>query len=538
MTSTVKLALVSVSDKSGVLELVQGLLACGARIMSTGGTARLLQEAGLEVTEISQHTGLPEMLDGRVKTLHPKVHAGLLARRDLPEHMQTLAEQGIEHIDLVCVNLYPFRETVAREGVTLSDAIENIDIGGPAMLRSAAKNYQGVTVLTDPADYEDVLTGLRSDGGISLANRFRLAQKAFTHTARYDGAIANWLTSLAEGAEQQPEKSPQRNSWPAAWHAAFDRVDVLRYGENPHQSAAFYREAGKAAGNVFSSFRQLQGKELSYNNLVDADTAWSCVQSFGKQVACVIVKHANPCGVAVAESSTDAYNKAFKTDPVSAFGGIIAINVEVGGDLVEAMHKRQHFVEVIIAPSFSLKALELLQQKGNLRVLQAPPMAKASGGGVNLGEQLKQIGGGLLLQDADEHVIAQSDLQVVSNKQPTAEQISDLLFAWRVAKHVKSNAIVFCSHGMTLGIGAGQMSRVDSTRIASLKANNAGLALKGSCVASDAFFPFRDGVDVIATEGATAVIQPGGSVRDEEVIAAADEHGLAMLFTGVRHFRH
>ncbi|MDR0737116.1 MAG: bifunctional phosphoribosylaminoimidazolecarboxamide formyltransferase/IMP cyclohydrolase [Zoogloeaceae bacterium] len=525
-------ALLSVSDKSGVLEFAQGLAALGVKLLSTGGTARLLQDAGLAVTEIGDYTGFPEMLDGRVKTLHPKVHGGILARRDLPAHLATLKAHGIPPIDLVCVNLYPFRETVAKPDVTLFDAIENIDIGGPAMVRSAAKNYAGVAIVTDPADYASVLAEMNTgDGALTLASRFALARKAFTHTARYDGMIANWLTGEPEGVEAAPEKpAPVPARFPERLQLAFDRAEILRYGENPHQQAAFYRDPLPASGGI-AAYRQLQGKELSYNNIADSDAAWECVKTFAAP-ACVIVKHANPCGVAIAFGLAEAYEKAFKTDSTSAFGGIIAFNGEVDADVVEAMNARKHFVEVLIAPAFTDAAKALLSAKQNLRVLEVP----LDHGGHAL--EMKRIGGGLLAQTADNFNVKPEDLKVATRKAPTPAQIEDLLFAWRVAKFVKSNAIVFCGGGMTLGVGAGQMSRVDSTRIATAKAKNAGLALSGSVVASDAFFPFRDGVDVLAEAGAVAVIQPGGSVRDEEVIAAADEHGLAMVFTGARHFRH
>ncbi|HNM21859.1 MAG TPA: bifunctional phosphoribosylaminoimidazolecarboxamide formyltransferase/IMP cyclohydrolase [Rhodocyclaceae bacterium] len=525
-------ALISVSDKRGVFEFAQGLSGLGVKLLSTGGTAKLLREAGLAVTEIGDYTGFPEMLDGRVKTLHPKVHGGILARRDLAEHMTTLAQHGIPTIDLVCVNLYPFAATVAKPGVTLEDAIENIDIGGPAMVRSSAKNYAGVAIVTDPEDYAPLLAEMKAQGGtLELGTRFALAKKAFTHTARYDGMIANWLTGLEEGAEAKPtEAAPAPSIFPNRLQLAFDRVESLRYGENAHQSAAFYRDPTPLPGSI-AAYTQLQGKELSYNNIADSDAAWECVKAFDAP-ACVIIKHANPCGVAIAGNLLGAYEKAFKTDSTSAFGGIIAFNGEVGLDVVHAMNERKHFVEVLIAPSFTAEARAALASKQNLRVLVLP-----------LGRQLntlefKRVGGGLLVQTADDFTAQADRLKVVTRVQPSAQQIEDLLFAERVAKFVKSNAIVFCGAGMTLGVGAGQMSRVDSTKIASIKARNAGLELKGSVVASDAFFPFRDGLDVLAEAGAVAVIQPGGSMRDEEVIAAADEHGIAMVFTGARHFRH
>ena len=519
----IRQALISLSNKHGALEFAAGLVAHGVNLLSTGGTARMLRDAGLPVTEVGDYTGFPEMLDGRVKTLHPKIHAGILARRDLPEHLRTLEQHDIPTIDLVCVNLYPFRETIAKAGVTLDEAIENIDIGGPAMVRSSAKNYPGVAVVTDPQDYAALLAEMASsDGQLSLGTRFRLARKAFVHTARYDAAIANWLTSL--DADHQPQPFPEQ------LQLAFDRVETLRYGENPHQQAAFYRDPTPLAGSI-ANYRQLQGKELSYNNIADADAAWECVKTF-ETPACVIIKHANPCGVAVAESLLTAYDKAFQSDSTSAFGGIIAFNGTVDAEVVAAMNARKHFVEVLLAPAFSDTARNMLAAKQNLRVLELP-LAR-----IYHAFEMKRVGGGLLLQTPDRFNVQASDLKVVSRIVPTEAQVEDLLFAYRVAKFVKSNAIVFCGRGMTLGVGAGQMSRVDSTRIAASKAQNAGLDLTGSCVASDAFFPFRDGLDVLAAAGAKAVIQPGGSMRDEEVIAAANEHGLAMVFTGTRHFRH
>jgi phosphoribosylaminoimidazolecarboxamide formyltransferase/IMP cyclohydrolase len=519
----IRQALISLSNKNHALEFAQGLVAHGVKLLSTGGTAKMLRDAGLEVTEVGDYTGFPEMLDGRVKTLHPKVHGGILARRDLPEHLTTIAQHGIPTIDLVCVNLYPFRETIAKPEVTLAEAIENIDIGGPAMLRSAAKNYTGVAVVTDPDDYPALLSEMAAnEGGLTAATRFALAKKAFVHTARYDAAIANWLTSLDENEQVQ--------AFPERLQLAFDRGETLRYGENPHQQAAFYRDPEPVSGSI-ANYQQLQGKELSYNNIADADAAWECVKSFATP-ACVIIKHANPCGVAVSTDLLSAYEKAFQTDSTSAFGGIIAFNGTVDTDVILAMNSRKHFVEVLLAPAFTAAARELLSGKQNLRVLELP-LAR-----VYHGFEMKRIGGGLLLQTPDKFNVQASDLKVVSTLAPSESQIEDLLFSYRVAKFVKSNAIVFCGHGMTLGVGAGQMSRVDSTRIAVSKAQSAGLDLAGSVVASDAFFPFRDGIDVLATAGAKAVIQPGGSMRDEEVIAAANEHGLTMVFTGARHFRH
>ena len=513
-------ALISVSDKAGILEFAQSLRDCGVEILSTGGTAKLLRDAGVAVTEVADYTGFPEMLDGRVKTLHPKIHAGILGRRELPEHVAQMKAHGFAPIDLVVVNLYPFRETVARANATLTEAIENIDIGGPAMVRSAAKNYAGVAVVTDPQDYAAVAKELSDDGGLSSATRFRLARKAFSHTAEYDGAISNYLTAL-DGAGKPGE-------FPTRLNLQFDQVQTLRYGENPHQQAAFYRDLKPAPGTL-ANYRQLQGKELSYNNIADADAAWECVKSFS-QTACVIIKHANPCGVAVADQQLEAYRRAFATDPTSAFGGIIAFNREVDAATAEAVAKQ--FVEVLIAPSYSAVALAVLQQKTNVRVLSVELALS------HHRWDMKRVGGGLLLQSPDSALVEGRDLKIVSKQQPTPTQLDDMIFAFRVAKFVKSNAIVFCAEGRTLGIGAGQMSRVDSTRLASMKAQQAGLNLANSVAASDAFFPFRDGLDVIADAGAKAVIQPGGSMRDDEVIAAADEHGIVMALTGVRHFRH
>jgi phosphoribosylaminoimidazolecarboxamide formyltransferase/IMP cyclohydrolase len=514
-------ALISVSDKTGVVDFARTLERFGVDILSTGGTARLLRDAGIGVVEIGDYTGFPEMLDGRVKTLHPKVHAGILARRDLPEHLEALRKNGIPAIDIVVVNLYPFVQTVARADCTLEEAIENIDIGGPAMVRAAAKNWQHVAVVTDPADYVMLASEMASaSGAISIETRFRLARKAFSHTAAYDGAVSNYLTATdIEGG---------RGAYPDQLNFSLIKVQDLRYGENPHQTAAFYRERSPATG-ALAGYTQLQGKELSYNNIADADAAWECVKTF-EQPACVIIKHANPCGVAVAASPHEAYRRAFSTDPTSAFGGIIAFNRELDAQSAEAVS--QQFAEVIIAPRVAADARAALAQKQNVRVLEVP-----MGPGANALD-CKSVAGGMLVQSPDSRNVAAAELKVVTRKQPSQAQLADLLFAWRVAKFVKSNAIVFCGEGMTLGVGAGQMSRVDSARIAAIKAENAGLSLRGSAVASDAFFPFRDGVDVVAKAGAAAIIQPGGSVRDEEVVAAADEHAIAMVFTGVRHFRH
>ena len=520
MDRTIDRALLSVSDKTGIVDFARELAGRGVELLSTGGTARLLAADGIPVTEVGRYTGYPEMLDGRVKTLHPKIHSGILARRDSEEHLRAIEAAGVPRIDLVVVNLYPFREAVARAGVTLEDALENIDIGGPTMVRAAAKNYEGVAVVTDPGDYACILDELRERGALSGATRFALAKKAFGHTASYDGAIANWLTSL--DADDRP------TTFPTELFLGFVKVQEMRYGENPHQSAAFYRDLAPAPGSL-ASYVQLQGKALSYNNIADADAAWECVKTFPR-AACVIVKHANPCGVAEADGCLEAYRRAFETDPTSAFGGIIAFNRPLDGATAEAVAKQ--FVEVVIAPQVTPEARAVLSGKANVRVLEAPIAAGANAFDV------KRIGGGLLVQTPDVRNIAAGELVVTTRRQPSPAELADLLFAWRVAKFVKSNAIVFCGDGRTLGVGAGQMSRVDSARIAAIKAQNAGLSLAGSVVASDAFFPFRDGVDVVASAGATAVIQPGGSVRDDEVIAAADELGLAMVFTGVRHFRH
>jgi phosphoribosylaminoimidazolecarboxamide formyltransferase/IMP cyclohydrolase len=523
-------ALISVSDKTGVLEFAQGLHALGVQLLSTGGTAKLLADAGLPVTEVADHTGFPEMLDGRVKTLHPKIHGGLLARRDLPAHMASLKDHGIDTIDLLVVNLYPFEATVAKPGCTLEDAIENIDIGGPAMVRSAAKNWQDVAVLTDAAQYAGVLAELKA-GGVSKKTRFALSVAAFNRIANYDAAISNHLSAILEDGSHAAF-SAQSNS-------NFVKVQDLRYGENPHQGAAFYRDLYPAPGSLVTA-KQLQGKELSYNNIADADAAWECVKSFDAP-ACVIVKHANPCGVAVGADALAAYAKAFQTDPTSAFGGIIAFNVPVDRAAAEAVSKQ--FVEVLMAPAFTPEALAVFQAKANVRVLEISLAGVKRDGktawerGLNA-HDVKRVGSGLLIQTADNHELKREDLKVVTKLAPTEQQIEDLLFAWKVAKFVKSNAIVFCKDGMTMGVGAGQMSRLDSARIASIKAGHAKLSLQGTAVASDAFFPFRDGLDVVVDAGATCVIHPGGSMRDQEVIDAANERGVAMVFSGVRHFRH
>ena len=528
-------ALLSVSDKSGILEFAQALHALGIKLISTGGTAKLLAEQGLPVTEVAELTGFPEMLDGRVKTLHPKVHGGLLARRDVPEHMAALKEHRIDTIDLLVVNLYPFEATVARAGCTLEDAIENIDIGGPAMVRSAAKNWKDVAVLTDAAQYAPVLAELQA-GGLSLKTRFTLSVAAFNRISQYDGAISNYLSAIDFDADAS---TPGRLLFAAQSNACFVKLQDLRYGENPHQRAAFYRDLHPAPGSLVCA-QQLQGKELSYNNIADADAAWECVKSFdaSQGAACVIVKHANPCGVAVGADALEAYGKALRTDPTSAFGGIIALNQTL--DEATALQISKQFVEVLMAPDYTPEALAVFKSKVNVRILKINlPTGGASDWDMGRNAMdVKRIGSGLLMQTADNHELTLADLKVVSKLQPSSEQLQDLLFAWKVAKFVKSNAIVFCKDGMTMGVGAGQMSRLDSARIASIKAQHAGLSLSGTAVASDAFFPFRDGLDVVVDAGASCVIQPGGSMRDKEVIDAADERGVVMVFSGVRHFRH
>ncbi len=527
--AAIKRALISVSDKTGIIELASALVKLNVEILSTGGTAKLFRDNNIPVIEVSDYTGFPEMLDGRVKTLHPKVHGGLLGRRDLPEHVAAMQAQGIPNIDLLVVNLYPFEATIAKANCTLEDAIENIDIGGPAMVRSAAKNWKDVAVLTDASQYEAFLTELQTNSGeASSDTKFKLSVAAFNRISNYDGAISDYLSSLnVDGS---------RNAFPDQTNGRFVKMQDLRYGENPHQQAAFYRDLYPAPGSLVTA-EQLQGKELSYNNIADADAAWETVKSF-TSTACVIVKHANPCGVALGKDALEAYGKAFKTDPTSAFGGIIAFNVTVDKAAAEAVSKQ--FVEVLIAPDFTADALDLLKAKANVRVLK---IALPAGGSTSWEQgrnahDTKRVGSGLLIQTADNHEIAESDLTIISAKQPTPAQMADMLFAWNVAKYVKSNAIVFCGNGMTLGVGAGQMSRIDSTKIAIIKAQHAGLSLQNSVVASDAFFPFRDGIDALAAAGAACVIHPGGSMRDEEVINAANEHGLVMVTTGIRHFRH
>jgi phosphoribosylaminoimidazolecarboxamide formyltransferase / IMP cyclohydrolase len=516
----IRRALLSVSDKAGLVDFARALLTHGVEILSTGGTAQLLKLNGVVVTEVADYTGFPEMMDGRVKTLHPKIHGGILARRDQPDDTRAMEAHGIPPIDMVVVNLYPFAKTVAKGGCTMDDAIEHIDIGGPAMVRAAAKNHRFVAAVTDPADYAPLMKKMKAGGGaLVLEDRYALAAKAFSHTAEYDGAISSWLTARdAQGSAR---------AFPDRLNLQFRLAQELRYGENPHQSAAFYVERDPPAGTL-ATFRQLQGKELSYNNIADADAAWECCRTF-EVPACVIVKHANPCGVAVADGPLAAYRNAFSTDPTSAFGGIIAFNRPVDGAAADAVAKQ--FVEVVIAPSYHEAARQAFAARKNVRLLE---IALERGSANRL--DMKRVGGGLLVQGPDDFDV--SELRVVTRRAPTQAQLNDLVFAFRVARFVKSNAIVFCRDGTTLGVGAGQMSRVDSTRIAVIKAKNAGLNLRRAVAASDAFFPFRDGLDVVARAGAVAVIQPGGSVRDDEVIAAADEHGLAMVFTGTRHFRH
>ncbi len=518
----VQRALLSVSDKTGVLELAQQLTRLGVELLSTGGTAKLLQEAGLPVKEVSEHTGFPEMMDGRIKTLHPKIHGGLLGRRGTDEAI--MAQHDIAPIDLVVVNLYPFEATIARDDCTLAMAIENIDIGGPTMLRAAAKNHASVTVLIDPADYARVIEQIEENGGVDDATRFDLAIKTFEHTAHYDGAISNYFGTLTEGE--------QKVNFPRTFNTQFHKAQEMRYGENPHQKAAFYTEKAPESGTIGAAV-QLQGKELSYNNIADTDAALECVKAFPESPACVIVKHANPCGVATADDLLTAYDLAYHTDTTSAFGGIIAFNRELDAETAQAIVDRQ-FVEVIIAPAISDEAMDVVSTKKNVRLLCCGAFPEQQAEGLDY----KRVTGGLLVQDRDTALVTQDELKVVTKKAPTPEQMSDLLFAWRVAKFVKSNAIVYVKNQQTVGIGAGQMSRVVSSRIAGIKANDAGLTVPGAVMASDAFFPFRDGLDAAAEAGISAVIQPGGSMRDDEVIAAADEHGIAMVFTGMRHFRH
>jgi phosphoribosylaminoimidazolecarboxamide formyltransferase / IMP cyclohydrolase len=522
MMGKIRRAIISVSDKAGVASFAKSLAQMGVEILSTGGTAKTLREQSVSVIDISDYTGFPEMMDGRVKTLHPKVHGGLLGQRSKKEHVQQMKEQGILPIDLVAVNLYPFEATVAKENCSLEDAIENIDIGGPTMLRSAAKNYPDVTVLVDPEDYAPVLSELKEKGEVSAETNFRLAKKVFQHTARYDGAISNYLGQI--------EGKKRACLFPETFTFQVKKAQELRYGENPHQSAAFYREYSVAEPSV-SNATQIHGKELSYNNILDVDSAYETVKEF-EEVAAVIIKHNNPCGAAVsfAGSLADAYRKAKDCDPVSAFGGVVGFNRAVDRETAEEMIKI--FLEVVIAPGFDPKALEILKTKKDLRILETPPLnVPYSQGGVDL----RKVVGGLLVQNRDLGKVPMDRWKVVTQRQPTDEERKAMAFGWKVAKHVKSNAIVLVREDRTIGVGAGQMSRVDSTRLAVMKAQS---STKGTVLASDAMFPFRDGVDTGAEAGASAIIQPGGSIRDDEVIAAADEHNIAMVFTGMRHFRH
>ena len=515
----VRRALISVSDKNGIIEFAKTLHAQGVEILSTGGTARLLIDNMVPVMEVSKHTGFPEIMDGRVKTLHPKIHGGILGRRGIDDDV--MKTNDIAPIDLVVVNLYPFEETVAKEDCTLDDAIENIDIGGPAMVRATAKNHAYVSIVVDPDDYQRVLEEIHANNGIiSDATRFDLAVKAFEHTANYDGMIANYLGRVKQDGSI--------DELPRTINLQFNKVQEMRYGENPHQKAAFYTEKNPTEASVVTA-KQLQGKELSFNNIGDTDAALECVKQFDEP-CCVIVKHANPCGVSVSDNILDAYNKAYSTDPESAFGGIIAFNRELDEETAKSIVERQ-FVEVIIAPSISGEAIEAVSEKKNIRLLECGQWQ-----GTSPRLDYKRVNGGLLVQDAD--LLLLNEMKVVSEQQPSEQEMNDLLFSWKVAKFVKSNAIVYGKNNMTIGVGAGQMSRINSARIAGIKAEHAGLEVPGSVMASDAFFPFRDGIDAAHEAGIAAVIQPGGSMRDDEVIAAANEHGMAMIFTGMRHFKH
>ncbi|MCU8167173.1 bifunctional phosphoribosylaminoimidazolecarboxamide formyltransferase/IMP cyclohydrolase [Vibrio vulnificus] len=524
----IRRALISVSDKTGIVEFAQALAERGVDILSTGGTARLLAEQGIAVTEVSDYTGFPEMMDGRVKTLHPKVHGGVLGRRGQDD--EVMAKHGINPIDMVVVNLYPFAETVAKEGCTLADAVENIDIGGPTMVRSAAKNHKDVTIVVNASDYHRVLTEMdANDKSLTLETRFDLAIAAFEHTAAYDGMIANYFGTMVPSYGENKE-GDEESKFPRTFNQQFIKKQDMRYGENSHQAAAFYVEANPQEASVATA-RQIQGKALSYNNIADTDAALECVKEFNEP-ACVIVKHANPCGVALGKNILEAYNHAYQTDPTSAFGGIIAFNQELDAETATAIVERQ-FVEVIIAPSVSAEAIEVVAAKKNVRLLECGEWTTKT-----TGFDVKRVNGGLLVQDRDQGMVSLDDLKVVSKRQPTEEELKDALFCWKVAKYVKSNAIVYSKGDMTIGVGAGQMSRVYSAKIAGIKAADEGLQVEGCVMASDAFFPFRDGIDAAAEAGIKCVIQPGGSMRDDEVIAAADEHGMAMIFTGMRHFRH
>ncbi|GAB1256493.1 bifunctional phosphoribosylaminoimidazolecarboxamide formyltransferase/IMP cyclohydrolase [Aurantivibrio plasticivorans] len=519
--TTIRRALISVSDKTGIVDFAKALQSFNVEILSTGGTYKLLTESGINAVEVASYTGHPEMMDGRVKTLHPKIHGGILGRRGTDDAV--MQEHGIDAIDMVVVNLYPFEQTVANPDCTIEDAVENIDIGGPTMVRAAAKNHKDVAIVVNPENYDALITEMQANNGaLSLEKRFDLAIQAYEHTAAYDGAIANYFGRLVPGGSEK---------FPRTFNTQFTKAQDLRYGENPHQSSAFYTEAQPTEASIATA-EQLHGKELSYNNIADTDAALEAVKQFSVP-ACVIVKHANPCGVATGANIFEAYERAFATDPESAFGGILAFNQEFDATTAQAIADRGHFVEVIIAPSISQEALDITAQKKNIRVLRCGEWDASAPAW-----DYKRVNGGLLVQDRDLGVITAGDLKIVSKRQPTPEEIDDLLFAWKVAKFVKSNAIVYASQQQTVGIGAGQMSRVNSARIAAIKAEHAGLEVKGSVMASDAFFPFRDGIDNAAKVGISCVIQPGGSMRDEEVIAAADEHGMAMVFTGMRHFRH
>lgn len=529
-----RFALLSVSDKAGIVEFAQGLIKAGFDILSTGGTYKLLTENGIDALEVSAHTGFSEMMDGRVKTLHPKIHGGILGRRGVDDGV--MAEHGIDRIDIVAVNLYPFAATIAKPNVSMSDAIENIDIGGPAMVRSAAKNHAHVAIITNPNDYNRVLDELNNQNDLSHATRFDLAVKAFEHTAAYDGMIASWLGARlpTDTANNNPDNADATSQYPRTFNQQFIKAQELRYGENPHQTAAFYVENHASEASIATA-KQLQGKELSYNNIADTDAALECVKSFAKP-ACVIVKHANPCGVAVSEQGIlQAYDLAYATDPESAFGGIIAFNRQLDTATAQAIIDRQ-FVEVIIAPTVADGVAEIVASKKNVRLLTCGELPDINARHAQF--DFKRVTGGLLVQEQDLGMIDKSDLTVVTEKAPTDAELDDLIFAWKVAKYVKSNAIVYAKNRQTIGVGAGQMSRVNSARIAAIKAEHAGLSVAGAVMASDAFFPFRDGIDNAAAAGIKCIIQPGGSVRDDEVIAAANEHGIAMVFTGMRHFRH
>ncbi|MBT4835915.1 MAG: bifunctional phosphoribosylaminoimidazolecarboxamide formyltransferase/IMP cyclohydrolase [Methylococcales bacterium] len=519
----IKRALISVSDKSGLVEFAQFLASCGVEIISTGGTAKLLLDNDIHVSEVSDYTGFPEMMDGRLKTLHPKIHGGLLGRKNIDD--EVMQQHDIKPIDMVVVNLYPFSETVSKPDCQLAEAIENIDIGGPTMLRAASKNYNRVAVVVDAQDYAEIMAEMvENNSQLSSDKRFQLAMKTFEHTAKYDGAIANYLGQQNNGDEN--------NHFSNTFNAQFHLKQTMRYGENPHQKGAFYIDKHHSDGCVATS-EQIQGKELSYNNIADTDAALECVKSFGVQTACVIVKHANPCGVATGSSLLDAYDRAYATDPTSAFGGIIAFNQSLDASTAKAIVDRQ-FVEVIIAPDVAEDAKPILAAKKNVRVLVCGEIQSTDSQGFDY----KRVTGGLLVQDRDNGRVHKSDLNIVSKRQPTDDEVNDLLFAWKVVKFVKSNAIVYCKNEQTIGIGAGQMSRVYSAKIAAIKAADENLVVEGSVMASDAFFPFRDSIDAASEAGIKTIIQPGGSIRDQEVIDAANEHGIAMVFTGIRHFKH